>query len=146
VDLQELSDRAEIADLVVRYTRALDERRWDDFDGLFTADAHIDYGAFGGTAGDLAQTKQFLAESMALFEKTQHMLGLPEISLDGDRAHSVTPCHNPMRMGSGGDAKFIVCSLWYHHDLLRTAGGWRIARLWEERNFMTILEGGDIVP
>ncbi|HMC39575.1 MAG TPA: nuclear transport factor 2 family protein [Acidimicrobiales bacterium] len=144
MDLQEMSDRAEIADLVVRYTRALDEQRWDDFDALFTDDAFIDYTVFGGTAGDLAATKKFLAESMPIFTKTQHMLGLPAITVDGDRATSVTPCHNPMLLGSGRDAKVMVCSLWYHHELARTPDGWRIARLSEERNFMTMLEGGDI--
>lgn len=146
MDLQELSDRIEIAHLLQSYTRALDERRWDDFDALFTADAHIDYSTFGGSTGGLADTKEFLAESMALFEKTQHLLGLPDITIDGDRARSVTPCHNPMRIGSGREAKVMVCSLWYHHELVRTPAGWRIARLWEERNFMTMLEGGDITP
>ncbi len=144
MDVRELTDRAEISDLIVRYTRALDQQRWDEFDSIFTADAHIDYSAFGGATGDLAGTKKFLAESMSLFTKTQHMLGLPAITLDGDRASAVTPCHNPMLLGSGKDSKVMVCSLWYHHELVRTEEGWRIARLSEERNFMTMLPGGDI--
>jgi hypothetical protein len=146
MDVQELSDRAEITDLIVRYTRLLDQRAWDDFDGLFAPEAFIDYTALGGSSGDLAATKQFLAQSMPMFSRTQHMLGLPEITIEGDRATSVAPCHNPMLLGSGQDAKVMVCSLWYHHELVRTADGWRIARLSEERNFMTILPGGDIAP
>ena len=146
MDLQELSDRAEIAHLIVRYTRAIDQQRWDDLGSIFTPDAQVDYSAFGGVVGDLASSRKFLAESMTIFTKTQHMLGLPEISLEGDRAIAVTPCHNPMLLGSGADARIMVCSLWYHHELVRTAAGWRISRLSEERNFMTMPPGGDILP
>ena len=146
MDPRELSDRAEITDLITRYTRALDQRRWDtDFDGLFTPDAHIDYTGMGGAAGDLEATKRFLTETMMpVFSKTQHMLGLPAITIDGDRAEATTPCHNPMKIGAGKEAKIIVCSLWYHHELARTDAGWRIARLWEERNFMTMLARGEM--
>ncbi len=144
MDLQELSDRAEIADLIVRYTRAVDERRWDDLTTVFTSDAFVDYTVFGGTAGNVTETLEFLAGAMPRFSKTQHMLGLPEIRLDGDRATAVTPCHNPMVMGRGEKSQIMVCSLWYHHELIRTPEGWRIARLREERNFMTMLPAGDI--
>jgi hypothetical protein len=146
VDLQELSDRAEIADVMVRYTRAVDLRRWDDLDLVFASDATVDYTAFGGISGTLAEAKKFLAESMPLFSKTQHMLGAAEIALDGDRARAVTPCHNPMLLGTGADARIMICSLWYHQELVRTPEGWRIARLSEERNFMTMPPGGDIPP
>ena len=145
MDTQELSDRAEIADLITSYTRALDQRQWDRFDSIFTPDAHIDYTVFGGPAGTLEETKAYLAATMPMFEVTMHMLGLPAIELDGDRATSVTPCHNPMRIGSGKEAQLMVCALWYHHELRRTPEGWRIARLVEERDFMTILPGGDII-
>jgi hypothetical protein len=136
VDLAQLADRAEITDLIVRYTRALDQRRWNEFDSIFSADAHIDYSAFGGVAGDLAAAKEFLASTMPLFTVTQHMLGLPAIDLEGDAATAVTPCHNPMVLSSG---RLMVCSLWYHHELVRTGEGWRIRRLSEEKNFMTLL-------
>jgi SnoaL-like domain len=146
VELRELVDRAEITDVIVGYTRALDQRLWADFDAIFTPDAHIDYTAFGGPAGDLESTKKYLAETMTIFAKTQHMLGLPAVELDGDRATAVTPCHNPMLIGSGDKSQVMVCALWYHHELVRTSGGWRISRLSEERNFMTMLPGGDVSP
>jgi hypothetical protein len=135
VELTEVADRAEIADVIVRYTRALDQRLWGDFDTVFTPDAHIDYSAFDGIVGDLAAAKEFLASTMPLFRSTQHMLGLPAIQIDGDAATSVTPCHNPMVFESG---QLMVCSLWYHHELTRTPEGWRIRRLSEEKNFMTM--------
>ena len=146
MEAREVADRAEIADLIVRYTRAIDQREWTQLDSIFTTDAHIDYSAFGGITGGLEEAKSFLAESMPVFSKTQHMLGLPAVTVDGDRATAVTPCHNPMLMGEGKDARIMICSLWYHHELTRTGGGWRISRLSEERNFMTMPPGGDILP
>ncbi|HET9731162.1 MAG TPA: nuclear transport factor 2 family protein [Acidimicrobiales bacterium] len=144
MDIQEVCDRAEIADVIVRYTRVVDRQDWDQLDTVFTADARIDYSAFGGISGDLGRVREFLAESMRFFTSTQHMLGLPAITIDGDRARAVTPCHNPMLMGTGADARVMVCSLWYHHELVRTPHGWRICSLSEERNFMTMPPGGDI--
>ncbi|MDE3203797.1 MAG: nuclear transport factor 2 family protein [Acidobacteriota bacterium] len=141
MDVQELSDRAEIADLITRYTRHLDQRQWPELGALFTADASIDYGAFGGSVGGVPETLEFLAGAMPRFAKTQHMLGLPHIEIDGDRARAATPCHNPMLLGQGKDSKVMVCSLWYHHEFARTPDGWRIASLREERNFMHMLPG-----
>ena len=146
MELQEVADRAEISDLIVRYTRAIDQREWAALDSIFAPDAYVDYSAFGGVTGSLAEAKAFLAESMPVFAKTQHMLGLPAITVTGDRATAVTPCHNPMLMGEGKDARIMICSLWYHHELVRTSAGWRINRLSEERNFMTMPPGGDILP
>lgn len=146
MELREISDRAEITDLIVRYTRAIDRQEWAELDAMFTRDAEVDYSAFGGVTGSLERAKEFLAESMPVFSKTQHMVGLPAIRVDGDRATAVTPCHNPMLMGAGKDARIMICSLWYHHELERTSDGWRIRRLSEERNYMTMPPNGDIPP
>lgn len=142
MDAAELLDRAEITDLVARYTRAVDTRRWDDLDALFTVDARIDYSAMGGITGGLAEVKQYLAENLALFSVTQHMLGLPAIEVHGDRATAVTPCHNPMLLGSGAEARLMVCSLWYHEQFVRTPRGWLISDLAEEKCHMSFLPAG----
>lgn len=40
--IEELSDRLEIQDLQVAYSHAVDFRRWDELDEVFTEDAFID--------------------------------------------------------------------------------------------------------
>ena len=50
LDLQEISDRIEIQDLLSRYTDAIDRRDWDALDGVFTPDAFIDYTSVGGAS------------------------------------------------------------------------------------------------
>ena len=50
-NLQELSDRLEINDLLIRYTYAIDDGDWELLDRVFTPDAQIDYTSSGGIAG-----------------------------------------------------------------------------------------------
>ena len=69
MSMQEISDRLEIQDLMLRYSYAIDSRDWDALDHVFTPDAHIDYSVFGGSVGDLPSTKAFLAEAMPNFTR-----------------------------------------------------------------------------
>lgn len=132
---EEVADRLEIQDLLTRYSEAVDRRRWDALDELFSPDATIDYSAMGGATGDLATIKAFLAEAMDNFATTQHMVGLPAIEIEGDRATVSVPCHNPMVL-KGEEGRLLLCGLWYHEQLVRTPAGWRIQVLREERAYM----------
>ena len=58
--LQEISDRIEIQELLVRYSHAVDSRDWDMYENVFTPDAFIDYTCFGGPAGDPKEIRAFL--------------------------------------------------------------------------------------
>ena len=53
MSIEEISDRFEINDLLVRYCSALDERHFDLFDDIFTPDAVIDYTEMGGTSAGI---------------------------------------------------------------------------------------------
>ena len=136
MSLQEISDRLEIQELLVRYSHCIDTRDFDGLDEVFTPDAFIDYTALGGAKGNLKETKDFLKKSMALFKSFQHMSANTMLELHGDRAHSRTICHNPMVLERDGKEHVFVCGLWYVDDLVRTERGWRIARRVEERSFI----------
>jgi hypothetical protein len=134
--LQEISDRIEIQDLLVRYSHCIDTRNWEGLDDVFTPDAFIDYTALGGAKGTLEETKEFLAKSMKLFKSFQHMISNLVVELDGDRATARSICHNPMVMDRDGREHVFVCGLWYVDDLVRTDAGWRIGRRVEERCYV----------
>jgi hypothetical protein len=129
-----LSDRAEINDVLVRYTRAIDTGQWDVLDTVFAADAHIDYTESGGIAATYAEVKPWLAEMLpAFFPKRMHTLGQLEIRVEGDAATCSAYFHNPMPMDDGaGGERIVEFGGIYHHTLVRTAVGWRSARLHEE--------------
>lgn len=124
----EVADRLEISDLIARYAVVIDAQRFDDLDALFTAGATIDYSAFGGPSGGVAEIKTFLGSSLPFFARSQHMMGLPLIDIDGDTAHARTSCNNPMisTKRDGSTAVWLI-GLWYDDDLVRTPAGWRFS-------------------
>ncbi|MGY2060401.1 nuclear transport factor 2 family protein [Nocardia gipuzkoensis] len=137
LSLQEISDRLEIQDLTVRYSHAVDTGQWELLDEIFTADAHIDYTAMGGPAGDLDSTKRFLATVMPNFLAFQHLVSNSSIIVDGDTATARTMCHNPMLVaGQDGRPTLMLGGLWYHDTLTRVDGRWRIARRVEEKSYL----------
>jgi hypothetical protein len=141
MSIEEISDRLEIQDLLVRYSYAIDTRDFDDLDNVFTPDAWIDYSVFGGTAGPLGETKEFLKQAMPMFASFQHMVSTSQINIDGDTAKVRTICHNPMVMPVGDETKIFFCGLWYVDDMVRTPDGWRIAKRVEEKSYQFNMPG-----
>ncbi|MFF3224033.1 nuclear transport factor 2 family protein [Nocardia suismassiliense] len=141
LSLPEISDRLEIQDLMVRYSHAVDTGQWDLLDDIFTEDAHIDYTAMGGPAGDVAATKKFLATMLPNFPAFQHLISNSSITLHGDTATGRTMCHNPMMLsGSDGPPSLMLCGLWYLDTFARVDGQWRIARRVEEKSYMFLAQ------
>jgi len=130
----EVADRLEIQHLIGRYADLIDGQSFDELDELFTDDARIDFTTFGGPNGSLGEIKEFLAASLPFFARTQHMMGLPHITIDGDRAHARTSCNNPMlSTGRDGTTSVWLIGLWYVDELTRTPAGWRFAARVQER-------------
>lgn len=130
--LQEISDRLEIQDLLARYSAAIDARRWDDLDDLFTHDAVIDYTETGGIRGTLAEQKDYLAAVLPSFQGTQHLTATSTIELDGDTARVRTICFNPMVVDDG---HVFFVGLWYRDVLARVADRWRFSERYEEKSY-----------
>ena len=97
----EISDRLEIQQLITDYSTAIDTRRFDDLDAVFTKDAYIDYTALGGIEGSYPDVKAWLAEVLPNFPMYAHMLGNFSVRIDGDTASSRTICFNPMVLPAG---------------------------------------------
>ncbi|WP_188062424.1 nuclear transport factor 2 family protein [Sphingobium sp. KCTC 72723] len=131
--VQEMSDRFEIQDLIVGYCYAVDSRDWDAMDQFFTADAVIDYSEMVGVVGSLTEIKAFLSASLTPILAFQHAVSTTRYDIDGDRAQTKTVCTNPMTVSDGTAADTLVFGLWYIHDYVRTADGWRISRLYEQK-------------
>lgn len=124
----EVADRLAIQDLIGRYALLVDGGDFDALDDLFTAEARIDFSTFNGPVGDVAEIKAFLGASLPFFTRTQHMMGLPTITIDGDTAHARTSCNNPMiSTKPDGTVSVWLIGLWYDDDLVRTNDGWRFS-------------------
>ena len=133
-DVRRLLDRAEITDLLTRYTRAVDTGQVDGFDQVFTDDATIDYTASGGASGPVAEVKAWMAnEAIPLFAQTQHLVGQVEIDqARDDEAHVTAYFWNPIRIQLPDAEPFdMEIGGLYEHDVVRTDAGWRSRRLVE---------------
>lgn len=128
----ELSDRFEIQDLLVRYSQLLDAFDFDAMDGLFTDDAVLDYSQTGAINGSWPEQKAFIASAFKGFKGTQHLLGLPMITVTGDTASARSICFNPMVVD---DKKVFFVGIWYDDQLVRTADGWKFAKRVEQLSF-----------
>ncbi|MEI7591625.1 MAG: nuclear transport factor 2 family protein [Actinomycetes bacterium] len=137
---QEISDRFELMDLLIKYSDAVDTRNWGAFDEIFTIDAIIDYSAFGGSIGTVAETKDYLASVMPDFPAFQHLVSNPLLVIDGDTASGRTMCFNPMAVARAaddpGEPRVFFCGLWYLDQFVRTDQGWRISARSEEKSWV----------
>jgi hypothetical protein len=140
MNLQEISDRLEIQDLVVRYCHAIDRQALDELDSIFTSDAVIDYTAFGAPRAGVEEMKGFLAQALPAHVAYYHLAATSRILIAGDTAEAHTICHNPMIFRREGRTDLLYyCGLWYHDQLVRTADGWRIAERVEEKCYMATM-------
>ena len=138
-DAQRASDELEIASLLTRYARGVDTKDWELYRSVFTEDAAIDYTQSGGIEGTFAEVKPWLAENLPIFPKRMHSLGQVEVrhrDVAPDEVHVADVAayfHNPMMLATGdGNETLVELGGIYHHEMVRTAAGWRSRRLVEE--------------
>jgi hypothetical protein len=142
LSLAEISDRLEIQQLLVDYSTAIDQRRFDELDKVFTPDAYIDYRELGGIDGRYPEVKAWLAEVLPNFPMYSHMLGNFSVHIDGDTAASRVICFNPMVLSGdveGKGAQVLFCGLWYDDEFVRTPAGWRMSRRVETKCFQKVM-------
>lgn len=130
MDLQEAADKLEIHELLARYARGVDTKDWALYRSVFTPDATIDYSSAGAAAGTRDEVAAWLEAGFEHIPMTQHFISNIEVELDGDRAKVRAMFYNPMQLPGTSDLSY--CGGYYHHELARTADGWKSERLTEE--------------
>ncbi|QBI56483.1 nuclear transport factor 2 family protein [Streptomonospora litoralis] len=127
--VSELTDRAELADLLARHGRWLDERRFDEVRSVFTDDATVVVGS--GTVTGAEDVADLADRSHGGFALTHHLTTNPQIRTDGDSA-AVTAQQIAVFCREGEDPEFTVGER-YRFEAVRTERGWRISRMEAER-------------
>jgi 3-phenylpropionate/cinnamic acid dioxygenase small subunit len=125
------ADRQDVVDTIVRYASALDAKDWAAARSCFTDEIEADYADLRGSGPERLAAQAFVDLRRRALEglKTHHMSTNHLVTLDGDRASCVSAMliHrlDPRRRS---DNTFDTLAH-YTHDLVRTARGWRIARV-----------------
>ncbi len=137
LSLQDISDRIEINDLLIRYTKAIDQKDWKLLDSVFTPDAEVDYVSSGGIEGSYPEARAWLEKALAIFPTTVHFVTNSEVTLAGDRASARTAVYNPMFFRNpDGTLHHFAVGAYYVDELVRTKQGWRIAKRREDQAFL----------
>jgi len=123
-------DQLEIRTLLARYARGVDTKDWELYRSVFTEDAHIDYTSAGAIAGGRDEVIDWLSAGFAAIPWSMDYVTNIEADIDGDHATVRAMCYNPMMLP--GMTTQSACGGYYHHDLVRTADGWRSRSLREE--------------
>jgi 3-phenylpropionate/cinnamic acid dioxygenase small subunit len=139
VELQEIADRFAIAEVLYRYSTALDTRDWALLHEVFTPDGVYRMGVRGEFTGPDAIAEK-LQEVLGRLDATQHLIGNPMIVVEGDTARCssyVRAQHYRTRHATGGNTLDMGGT--YVDELVRTEDGWRIAHrvleiTWREGN------------
>jgi 3-phenylpropionate/cinnamic acid dioxygenase small subunit len=139
LDLQTISDRIEIEELLARYSRALDYRNFAELEGIFTADATFDAGSLGAPTGPAA-IREMIEGTIGHLDATQHLVGksIVEFGEDGHSAEVRTYLISQhIRESTEGPVKHYFLGGEYYDRVVRTPDGWRIAyrrldRMWKQ--------------
>jgi hypothetical protein len=142
--MSRVADQLEIAALLSRYARAVDTKDWELYRSVFTEDAVIDYSCNGIPAGPRDDIAAFLAQAFTAIQMSMHYITNVELTFDdtggqgrgdpgsgvGDVATVRAMFYNPMQLP--GKAELSYCGGYYHHEVVRTADGWRSRHLRED--------------
>jgi hypothetical protein len=125
--LQELADRADLADLLARQGQWLDEQRFDDAGSIFTEDATIrtQSGQSQGLQALTAQARRVHAS----FAATQHVTSGVLIDIDGDRATVRANLIATFVRDAAAPEPAAAAGERYRFEAIRTPRGWRFSRL-----------------
>lgn len=131
-------DIVRIINVINLYPIAVDTRRWDLFDQVFTADAHAE---FGGPArwNDLISLKRDFETIHRPFEATLHVTTNHQVVVDGDRASCLSYVHGRFIREVPAGGSMFESAGWYDDVLVRTGAGWRI----QTRSCRTVWSGGN---
>ena len=132
---QEISDRLEIEQLLIRYCHAIDGRDWDAYRAVYTKDAVID-DVSAGPGNTVDEMVAFLSRALERVALIQHSISTAKIEIDGDTASARTVCRCPVVLDRGnGETQMFFQGLWYLDELERTPEGWKISKRVESDYF-----------
>lgn len=137
--IDELLDKAQITEALMRYAQGVDRRDWAAVRGAYHHDAYDDHGPYKGDVDGLVEWISGRHESIA---QSMHLIANVVIDLDGDTARSeayslvyqrmrddaeATPAmFEGAEQGEGGSPTIEMC-VRYVDEMQRRDGVWRIS-------------------
>jgi 3-phenylpropionate/cinnamic acid dioxygenase small subunit len=121
------ADKAQIADVLIRYATGIDFKDWALFRTCWTDDVDADYGDVGRFSGGDAIT-ELMTQLHNGMGPTYHRLSNLAITVESDRATARSYVHAVLQAIPDDSASWVEALGHYDDELVRTPQGWRIAR------------------
>ena len=118
------ADTLEIVQLVQAWGLRRDQGLWAELARTFTEDGTISVSWFAGPHADFIERCR--ATHKALSPRSKHLIGVPVVDIEADRAIAETSIQILGRANLEGIAVDNTSSGRFVDRLLRTGGGWRI--------------------
>jgi ketosteroid isomerase-like protein len=133
--LQTLQDRIEIADVLYRYSSAVDSFDADGLRSTLADDIWAQYGNGDPVEGG-DKLASWIVGATATVIWQHHLLNVYHVTIDGDQANTLSYLTSYQVFEENPDAAVILVAR-YHDELRRTPDGWKISRrvmelLWGE--------------
>ena len=118
-------DRAQIADVLIRYATGIDRRDWPLFRTCWTYEIDADYDTVGhfSTVDEISDA---MTEIHANMGPTYHRMSNFAIDVDGDRATVRSYVHAVLMVTAADPSNWVDAIGHYEDVFVRTAEGWRI--------------------
>jgi 3-phenylpropionate/cinnamic acid dioxygenase small subunit len=120
-------DKAQIADVLIRYATAIDSKDWPLLRSCWTDEIDVDYGDLGHFAAAEALT-DLMRQIHDGMGPTYHRMTNFVINAEGDRATARSYVHALLMAIPDDSASWVEALGHYDDELVRTPDGWRISR------------------
>jgi ketosteroid isomerase-like protein len=133
--LRALQDRTDIADVLYRYSSAVDSFDNAGVRSALADDVWAQYGNGDAVKGG-DKLAAWIAEATATVIWQHHLLNVYHVAIDGDHAQTLSYLTSYQVFKENPDAAIILVAR-YHDELKRTPDGWKISKrvmelLWGE--------------
>jgi hypothetical protein len=119
-----LADRAEIAELLARYARCIDERNWPGLQETYAIDGTMQHGAVSVGHDRVPELSERILSGVA---RAHHLVSDPSIKINGDTAETFSHYFATHVAADGTIVR--QAGGWYDCTLRRTELGWRFTRV-----------------
>ena len=137
--LQMLIDRDEIQDQLYLYSQLVDNKRYDEFNKVFTDDAVIDFTSPGSICGSYTDLANALEVSNAYCTHMHLFTNIIfDISEDGQTAKTRHYLYNPQAYSMGeGKTSIALFGSYYDSEWVKLDGTWKIKKFVQTKKYLT---------
>ena len=127
--LQQLKDKADIQETILKYATGIDTRDWALYRSIFADEVYLDFSSYSGQPASTMTGDQWAEAVQAMlpgFDATQHVLTNFVIDLDGDEATAAVYMKAEHFIANSSGDNSHTLGGFYVHKMKRHGEDWKI--------------------